>query len=197
MDGQQFPLARPRQLSKMNGIKYATCWLIWSVYHCILDRTSKNLETSQQTSCTAAALLTQLSGQLQQLNSSNLQQHQHQKQQQTSHPPPNVAATPSHQHQQHDFNDSSEFDLPAPPSPDMLDALWHLNRFLYPTSEHWIANDSAIVSSRYVCVCVCVTPKKESRHTHIHTRIIMHLFALAPNCTLPPWWTIVLLSWCK
>ncbi|KAM7543306.1 hypothetical protein Aperf_G00000005655 [Anoplocephala perfoliata] len=58
---------------------------------------------ANQVSSTAASLLTQLSGQLQQLTSSS------------------VASTQKQQPRPSSGNESAEFDLPAPPSPDMLD----------------------------------------------------------------------------
>ena len=58
-----------------------------------------------QAPSTAASLLTQLSGQLQQLTSSNLK----------------MLPKLSPNSDNHIRNESAEFDLPAPPSPDVLD----------------------------------------------------------------------------
>ncbi|VDL19936.1 unnamed protein product [Hymenolepis diminuta] len=63
---------------------------------------------ANQVSSTAASLLTQLSGQLQQLTTSNTASLQKQ-------------PRPTSGNGVHVQNESAEFDLPAPPSPDMLD----------------------------------------------------------------------------
>lgn len=63
---------------------------------------------ANQVSSTAASLLTQLSGQLQQLTTSNTASLQKQ--------PRPISGNGVHVQ-----NESAEFDLPAPPSPDMLD----------------------------------------------------------------------------